>query len=371
MPTCLSGNELTARWYILGFELLNEVIKGLQPYNRKTGQPMPSPETRSKKNSLEVLRRRILGRFTVEESFTSDYLTMYMNRNINKEHAQKEIESLEKEISTAGSSWENYSPSDSEKIHISSVSEVLNYIYRLKDVKAFEKDHNLVPNEPIETTKALEALNGNEILDDVETNKHDQITKEVVDKQDGSPDICFYKDGDIWKIGEKGKEKTFFHLEGFRYIQFLIRRRNSFFKPLEVIHFGSIPEDNAELRFLNKIDIQKIYTTKDLSMYIEMLEKMLMPGMDQDKRDEINDRITNLKKVRNEGLSTYKSKADGARTNLYHNIKTAVNKITSEIPILKEYFEVGKSSTIKSGNSFCYQQENKKLPAEWILDKPS
>ena len=85
MPTWLSGNELTERWDILGFELLNYVIEGLQPYNRKTGQPVPSPETRSKKNSLEDLRNRILGRVTLDEYITSHFgsLSIMIPRSIS------------------------------------------------------------------------------------------------------------------------------------------------------------------------------------------------------------------------------------------------------------------------------------------------
>ncbi len=180
--------------------------------------------------------------------------------------------------------------------------------------------------------------------------------------------IAFYQDGDVWKIGKKGSEKTFNHLKGFGYIAFLIRYKNKPFKPLEVYYFGKVPD---EYKYINKVDFQEIGNTFNLKKHIKYLKEKLTTETDHNKRIEINHQIAELGKIKNEGIRAFKQKSDSCRGAVYKAIKTAVKRIQKEPPTLKEYFNYGQSEVIKTGNTFSYQQDNFALSVQWVLDKPS
>jgi len=156
MSKWLSGNELTKRWDILDFELLNYLIKGLQPYDQETGQPVPSPEIQSKMKELrysrDLLKTGFLGeknpaiilavkhlRRSKEENRIFEALEGW-DRGSQREILKTMIKTLENEIYVAGDTWEGYSPSELNETRVSLISEILKYIYKPNDVYNFEKE---------------------------------------------------------------------------------------------------------------------------------------------------------------------------------------------------------------------------------------
>ena len=339
MAKRLAGKELLDRWEIEGFELLESVCEGLQPYDCDTGQPIPSPQAQTLKNRLDELLDPARPRMTLRKALAECGIP-------GVEAPDEDLDSLRDRLADLGVSWEGYHPSDSRQERISLISEVVNYCYELEDMKALEENGS----DPSETGKVRKLDN----------------TRKMVDERAGIPTISFYRNDDIWKIGEEGKEKDFSHLVGYEYIRFLIENPDHSFKPLEVIHFGKVPD---ELEFLNQTDFQVIKTNRDLANVIAALEEQLESKCDTDARDEIRHRIDELRKVKNEGLKTFKQKSDSTRINVYKNMKTAATTIQNGLPGLKQYFDIGRSAIIRTGNAFCYQQQNFNMPVKWQLHK--
>mgnify|MGYP001828716259 CR=1 FL=1 len=167
MSKWFSGSELTERWGIPGFELFNYIIKGLQPYDRETGQPVPSPEIQSKMKELrysrDLLKKGFLGeknpaiilaikhlRRSKEENRIFEALERW-DRRSQREILKKRIKTLENEIYVAGDTWKGYCQPDPKKERLRLVSEVLKYIYKSDDVENVEKLYNLAQKESIET----------------------------------------------------------------------------------------------------------------------------------------------------------------------------------------------------------------------------
>ena len=139
-----SGNELTDKWNIQGFELLDLVCKGLQPYDPATGVPVPPPEIRAKRDMLQEHRRQLGDSVKVVVFDTS---RGWRNPKMVEEITQQGIEFLDSEIAEAGSSWENCCLPESKEDRLSLISEALSYVYKQEDVERFEVKHNLSPNE--------------------------------------------------------------------------------------------------------------------------------------------------------------------------------------------------------------------------------
>ena len=218
--------------------------------------------------------------------------------------------------------------------------------FKRTEIEHFEKKHRRF----LPSSASLYSDNDKEIP------KQEISTADIQDKtinQNDIPTIAFYKDSDFWKIGEKGKEATLKHLNGFDYIAFLIRHRNESFNPVEVYHLGNVPED---LKYLNRIDYQKIGDTSDLKNHIKLLEEKLRVEVDPNERIDITDKIEKLRKIKNEGLRSFKQKSESCRKSVYRSIKTATKKIQKELPSLKKYFICGRYEIIKTGKDFSWFQ---------------
>jgi hypothetical protein len=363
MSKWISGKDLIEEMGLDAFELLELVIKGLQPHDQSY-KPIPLPDTQEKQTELRELREELKvwnsrcssgGRLTYQE-----YMGPYSNLKLPKQKGPI--------LSTHGSDSDRVEYLERGIKRIEAKIEILKGELQTLNTVSWTKYELSDDNATVEAViNCLIAYNY----------KSDEV-EEIIDLQTqtvGMPEskndliaISFYQDNDVCKIGEKGAEKTLNHLKGFEYIAFIIRHKNDSFTALEVYHFGDIPE---ELKYLNKIDYQKIGNTSVLKKSIKNLEEGLEVEIDPNKRIEIEYKISELGKIKNERFKNFKQKSHSCRINVYKNIKAAAEAIQKKLPTIKENFNYGRSKVIKTGGTFSYQQDNFKLSVHWVLNKPS
>lgn len=210
--------------------------------------------------------------------------------------------------------------------------------------------------------------------------------------------LSFYKNGQIWKIGEYGKEKDFTDLKGYKQIQFLLKHEEKKLSVTDVYHLGkSLPENDLDYGYtpegINTPDISKheVLSVKaddedpefitrdteqplidekaanDIKRAIDSKKEELKKTIDQQKKLEIRDEIHKLEKYR---LSTkYKFKStqkENNRTAVQKAIKRALEAIHDKLPELKEFLN---NETITSGHECCYKPKPSN-PVKWVLDPP-
>nr|NQU93672.1 hypothetical protein [Bacteroidota bacterium] len=394
MSKWISGKEIIEKIGLSSLELFEYVLKGLQPHDQLF-KPIPPPDIQKKQTELSHLqeelkawnsRLSLKGKLTFQEAvhsypnikrskqkgpilstFGSDRDRMkYLKRGI--ERIETKIEILKGELQTLNNvSWTKYELPDDNATAEAVIKCLIAYNYKSDEVEE-------IIDLQTQTVGMPQSKKTKEVFPCKPDAKNDLIA------------ISFYDDGDSWKIGEKGKEKNFRPLKGFKNIAFLITNKDLEYKPLEVEHFGNIPE---ELEYLNKIDFQKIGDTTALDDQIEYLEEQLnnlcthsdpqWTGNQEQlntegyfgKRDEIKYQLSEFKKIKNEEFKTSKQRVDQCRTNIYNNIKRAAKKIQKKLPALEKYFHYGKDKVIKTGTTFGYQQDQFNLSIDWILEEPS
>lgn len=79
----------------------------------------------------------------------------------------------------------------------------------------------------------------------------DNIKPTLDIEQEAIPVISFYKNGDRWMIGEKGKEKIFNHLKGFDFIRFLIRHEGKEINGKVLYDLGKESTEDLNLNVAN------------------------------------------------------------------------------------------------------------------------
>ncbi len=361
-----SGEDLINQG-IRDFEYFDRLQKGLIQPHTVTGKRIIDPDTDHGKKIMEAFKKRPKKTFEqiLENKLKArERARLYESGRVKskrevKINARKFYAS--QLLSLNDCIWGSFKLSLDKKKAEKQIREAKKWVFETSDVLAFEKKHR----KSLPSSASLDPDSYKEVA------KQEISTADIQDKtidQHDIPTIAFYKDGDDWKIGEKGKEKNFRHLRGFEHIAFLIRNKNYEYKPLEVEHFDNIPED---LKHLNEIYFQKIGDETELDNLIKHLEEQLSVEADHNKRDEKNRKLAKLKKIKNEGLNSFKQKANQCRINLYKNIKTAAQKIQKKLPALKKYFSCGNHKVIKTGTKFGYQQDQFGLSIDWILEKPS
>ena len=194
------------------------------------------------------------------------------------------------------------------------------------------------------------------------------------------PTICFFNNGDYWKIGEKGRETLFKEIRGFRYISFLLQYPNKSFPALDVYSEGkTLPEVfEAEVAFSDSLgidsDVLKLVTKngripfEEIKRLISYFEKKIETN-DYNGIEEaiaIKENISNLAKMlKTKVQRDHTSQAEKARVNVTKRIHAALKKINEKLPALGLYLN---KSTIKTGDSFCHIPVVGQEP-DWILQK--
>ncbi len=273
-------------------------------------------------------------------------------------------------------------------------------LFRLSDIEEFETIFDDL--EPI-----LHVQDEDSDTDNVEPTPNSE--------QESIPIISFYKNGDRWLVGEKGKEKTLNHLKGFDFISFLIRHEG---KEIDVnvlydlgkestedlkLNVGNVPDgikilpqealdmtfqEDGEKRYslFNDsvqliVDGQAIGQTKD---QINFLKEQVSVERDLDKKLHLKETIYELqqyiKKTKKSPfrIGRFKDKQkDNARTNLRKRIITALNKIYKQAPEISPFLieikpkktkdTINVKGTIKTGYS-CWYKHDPSNPVKWVLD---
>jgi hypothetical protein len=235
---------------------------------------------------------------------------------------------------------------------------VSDMLYKFEDIELIEEDHpELLEHEE-------------ELATDREALSEDQNENQ----QDGVPVFCFYKSGERWRIGPLGKEIDFNHLNGFEFIQFLIRHENEIFDPEQVYYRGQIPEE------LKKSEYQKPPTLEELELVMEEkedLEERLKVEDDQEAAQHLESQIEKLDEYISQSSTPFKTRKKRLQETVRKRIKKALEKIEQqerEFPSLKslvKYLSLeSPNKRIKTGYSLQYRGESSD-PVKWILNPPT
>lgn len=195
------------------------------------------------------------------------------------------------------------------------------------------------------------------------------------DGDHSSPQLIFYEDGDFFRIGEKGAEKTLKNIKGLQLIHFLLQHPQQNFRPIEVFHFGRMPVTEKVTDTDDRINIEKApyilcSDKKARTAYKEQIEELKIvlhnqyadPHEKLEAKEEIEKLAAALKekRMRNTG-----SNEENVRINVQKLIKRALEKIQKMCPDIERCLN---RSTVKTGHS-CSYQPIANDPVEWILFK--
>ena len=207
--------------------------------------------------------------------------------------------------------------------------------------------------------------------------------KEKKTKGSEEPVYCFYKKGQKWLIGEKGKESYFKESKGLEFIHYLLCFEDKRQSSIIVYNLGKVSGDEALHEKISKrervelgMHIQAPVYNKSLSAKERKIieseinnlkdeiesEGILSPEDKMNKEEEIEklNKVLNKKPERD-----YKSQTELARINVTKRIKEALKKISKDktISSVSRYLNNG---TIKTGDNCVYCPNVNDKPS-WIL----
>lgn len=225
----------------------------------------------------------------------------------------------------------------------------------------------------------------------------DLSAAEIPHQKNNIPTFSFYKSGNLWWVGKKGKEKSFNDDLGFRYLHMLLCSPNQEIsaihlasegkssslseaekkysamspKQLEDEEFLAVPErkgqlyvkykENEKSTLININDLKKRKTL--LKEKIEEINSTITFDKDPNAIVEKKDRFEKKLKVIKEAIRNYynphRQEKDLSEEQNYRNVASAIRralkKIYKYIPELKQYLN---ESTIKKGLSPIYIPNN-------------
>jgi len=213
-------------------------------------------------------------------------------------------------------------------------------------------------------------------------------------KDHAAPVYSFYRIGQKWFIGEKGKEGILDNLKGFEFIHFLLCNENKGFSPAVVYNGGKSPGDDAPQNEMTAQEIEALGLHPERALYddqqrknksinrlqieslIEQLKDELnsedgqSPEEEMVKKDEIKEKIRKLRALSQQMESRRagrdpKSESEKARINVTKSIRTGLSKIEQDqtISSIARYLNQG---TIKTGDTCVYSPNINDKPT-WIL----
>jgi hypothetical protein len=255
---------------------------------------------------------------------------------------------------------------DEENVRI--YKELISRASKAGTIKTFE-DGGLDPKSVLEWTekkrievpyKLREAMDWNSATSELRT---DHVDKNMESTQSPPYELSFFKNGQIWKIGEVGREMDFLHIDGLKYIHFLLQHEHKELNSLEVHRLGEVPpelKDEQENSFQAKND--PISKTKYYEG-LELLKEKLSVEEDFEKREEIQEDINYIsKQLQDKGHGFQSGNKEKARQSVQKAIKSALEKIQKECPKAYEHLS---DPIIKTGIS-CRYSPLKSIP--WKLN---
>jgi hypothetical protein len=238
--------------------------------------------------------------------------------------------------------------------------DVSDLLFRLTDIKDFESKHpEIIPEQP-----------------DPEEDSEPDETEPIPDgEQETIPKICFYKNGDKWLIGAKGEEKVFNHLDGFQYIQFLLRYEGEDFDPIKLFYCGNVPDEFREHLYVKSY--QKYgnpETVKEISGFKKELEIKLRKTFKTEDKNALEIQIKQCEDFLKQSRKGFDVKMKGYQVNIQKRIKKAYERIKKNAeeheslqPLLRYLCLDNPKKRIKTGNFIWYHQDPSD-PVKWILD---
>jgi hypothetical protein len=364
MSEWISGQELSDNFGLKEIEVLGHITKGLQPFD-KIGKPIPCPKFHHKgpllKHEIDNIDTDlyVLSDPTSshrKESLLSDGsnpLQVRQKLDNKKERLENELADIDKE-DPSHISWKYFQKPKSDNSMIKIVNNISNYLFKRSDIQKIIDSHD---------KKASTIPPKNDHIESKQADSNFRSDTKI---------ISFFKSGDFWLIGEKGKEIPFKDSKGFEYIHFLIRNRNKSFHSLEVYHLGNVPS-----AIQGQITESSLQANKLFDDVYENAKGKLEETLESETNPEallkIKEDIELLKEYQNQGKYSFTKDSDKCRQNIYKSIKKTTEVINNEFKAqghseIRKLFNVGKAEVIKSGIKFCYREELVSYTVEWQLD---
>jgi len=363
MSKWISLKELSEHYGIKEIDVIDRLVKGLQPC-KKTGKPMPCLRHYHQGNILEHEISNIeTDLYVLQDSKDSKRRQKLLSgSNIAKEGKIDELTEKKKQIEkqlliidkddTQHQSWKYFQLPKSD----TSIEKIFSDLQASLFMKS-----DIIQHFP-EIDR--DALLSESHIDRISTRKKLAARNERIK-------ISFYKSGDYWVIGKKGKELHFKSLKGLEYIHFLIRNSNKNLSAPEVYFLGDVPPGLQEQM---KVPPQKFgkLSVDTYKKAIQKLKEQVLIENDLEKRIEIEDQIEKLDSYQKEGKYNFAPEYDKYRINVYNSIKKAVELINKEFKEqgdndLIKVFDVGRMKVIRSGIEFCYREELIGFDVRWQL----
>jgi hypothetical protein len=392
MSKWITGSELIKERDIKPIDLFEYITLGLQPHD-EYGRAIESPEVSMKLNLLNDQEKKLKELQTYQNEISSEsYIKDKMERyeklmaisavpstgkipgsiskpsipDIEKIKKQNEdaINKLTESIGHIGkelsriknkTSWKDYELPELEQ-DIKEVFKIISNAYYLRsDAMKFMED---VYSEP-----------------DIQVDTDLEPDREEITNQHTVPVYSFYRNGQKWMIGEKGKEVIFDHLIGFEFIRFLIRHEEEYFNPLQVYHIGNVPDEIKHL--LYEISYHKYGDSKTITSiknHKEKLDAEYVIETDPQKLQELQYKINQCDRYVKKAREGFPRKMNAYGSNVRKSIKRAVETIISlsrEYPTLKPLEKhlclVNPDKRIKTGDP-CWYRPDPENPVEWVLE---
>ena len=201
--------------------------------------------------------------------------------------------------------------------------------------------------------------------------------------ESGVPVYCFYPDGDVWRVGEKGKTRSFQDLKGFQYIHLLLSHPRTSLRAQDICS-SKMDSDGKYERAVNFQEENK-HQTEDSKSSSKKKNQLLTPKMRKlaerelaimnkklddpvyllsDEGKELEIKADRLEKyLRERPINDNDPNQNKARISVYKALNMALNKI-------HEFFDSAISrhlnGTIKTGYQCVYNPPDFDKPS-WIL----
>ena len=188
--------------------------------------------------------------------------------------------------------------------------------------------------------------------------EHDAVAREST-----VPVIGFYKKGELWWIGEKGKEVSFYETKGLGFIHFLLNYPHEEFRPEFVYNLGATLAVEGKRTDHDELEAKRAFFQKRLDrktrnacrIRIDQLQERLEAQDHKDPQEalEMHEEINQLENaLKRRKIRNHISEEEKARENVSKAIDRTLSEIYELVPSLNKYLN---KHTSKKGDSFSYR----------------